>query len=62
MEMNIKASDLLSVRQAAAVLDKPPLTIYRWVEKKKIISIKLGGTIFIPKSEVDRIIGAKIDG
>jgi len=31
------------------------MTIYRWVEAGKIIGIKLGGVLFIPVSEVERL-------
>lgn len=30
-------------------------TVYRWVEAGKIIGIKLGGILFIPVSELERI-------
>ena len=59
MEIHVTTSDLMSVQEAAKILGRPRVTIYRWVGKGKILSVKLGGTVFIPKSEVDRMIGGK---
>ena len=55
MEIKVATSDLVSVAQAARELERPRSTIYRWVDAGKIIGIKLGGIIFIPKSEVERL-------
>ena len=55
MEIKVATSDLVSVAQAARELERPRSTIYRWVDAGKIIGIKLGGIIFIPKTEVERI-------
>lgn len=55
MEIKVKTDDLLSVADAAKELELARYTIYRWVETGKIIGIKLGGIIFIPKSEVERL-------
>ena len=57
IEITLYSKDLLSVAQVAKALGKPRLTIYRWVAAKKIASIKLGGVLFIPKSEVERLKG-----
>lgn len=55
MEVKVSTTDLVSVAQAAESLDRPRITIYRWIERGKIIGIKLGGILFIPKSEVERV-------
>lgn len=55
MEIKVATDDLVSVATAARELARPKITIYRWVEKGKIVGIKLGGIIFIPKSEVARV-------
>ena len=55
MEIKVHTDDLVSVAQAAQELARPRLTIYRWVEAGKIIGIKLAGTLFIPRSEVERL-------
>ena len=55
MEIKVNTDDLVSIAQAARELGKPRLTVYRWVEAGKIVSIKLGGILFIPKTEVERL-------
>ncbi len=55
MEIKVATSDLLSVAQAAHELERPRSTIYRWADAGKIHAIKLGGILFIPKSEVERL-------
>lgn len=55
MEIRVRTDDLLSVATVAKELGHPKITIYRWVEKGKMVGVKLGGIIFIPKSEVERI-------
>lgn len=54
-EIRVTTSDLVSVQDAAKELGRPRLTIYRWIDAGKIISIKLGGILFIPTSEVERL-------
>ena len=55
IQINIETGDLVSVSRAAEMLSRPRITIYRWVNTGKILSIKLGGTIFIPWTEVERL-------
>lgn len=55
MEIKVATSDLISVAQAAHKLGRHRATIYRWADAGKIIGIKLGGILFIPKSEVERL-------
>jgi len=55
VEIKVTTDDLVSVAEAAKVLGRPRLTIYRWIDAGKIHGIKLGGILFIPKSEVERI-------
>jgi len=54
IEIKVTTSDLCSVAEAAKILGRSRLTIYRWIEKDEIAAIKLGGVLFIPRSEVDR--------
>lgn len=61
MEIKVNTDDLASVAQVAKELGKTRLTIYRWVERGKIISIKLGGIIYIPKTEIGRLRDEKVD-
>lgn len=57
--INILARDLMSVQDAAKLLGRPRVTIYRWIDSGKILSVRLGGVIFIPLSEVERLKTAK---
>ncbi len=54
-EIKVSTSDLLSVQDAAKALSRPRYTIYRWIDAGKIISVKFGGILFIPLSEVERV-------
>ena len=54
-EITVHTSDLVSVQEAANALSRPRYTIYRWIDAGKIIGIKLGGILFIPVSEVERL-------
>lgn len=55
MEIKVATSDLVSMAQAAHELGRPRSTIYRWADAGKIVSIRLGGILFVPKSEVERL-------
>ncbi len=55
IQITIESGDLYSVSRAADSLSRPRVTIYRWVKTGKILSIKLGGVIFIPVTEVERL-------
>jgi excisionase family DNA binding protein len=54
-EIKVKTNDLLSVADAAKKLKLARYTIYRWASTGKIIGIRLGGVLFIPKSEIERL-------
>ena len=55
--IQIRTDDLLSVPQAAKILGRPKITLYRWIEKGKLIAIELGGVLFVPTKEVERLKG-----
>ena len=55
MEVRVTTDDLSSVADAAKELGRPRITIYRWIEAGKIVGIKLGGILFIPREEVERL-------
>lgn len=52
---NDEARELFTVPEAAKELGKPPMTLYRWIESSKLIAIRVGGILFVPKSEVERL-------
>ena len=47
--------DLHSVEEAAELTGLGVATIWRWINKGKIITVKLEGRTLVPKSEVERI-------
>lgn len=57
MEIVVKTEDLLTVPQAAKQIGRQKMTLYRWIyaTPPKINYVELGGVLFIPKSEVERI-------
>ena len=52
--ITITTSDLMSVAEASRILGRHIVTIYRWVGEGTIASVKFGGVLFIPTSEVER--------
>lgn len=55
MAIRVEAADLLSMQQAAKELGMPRTTLYRWADNRRIITIRLGGILFVPKSEIERL-------
>jgi len=53
--ITITTDDLVTVEDAAVALKKHIVTIYRWHKSRQIVGVKLGGTLFIPRSEVERL-------
>ena len=60
--IKIKSDDFLSIGKAAKALGTSRWSVYRWVDAKKIIGVKLGGVLFIPKSEIERLKNEKTAG
>jgi len=55
----VKATDVMSVTSAAKSLGISRITVYRWINSKKIIPVSFGGTYYIPNTEVERLKNAK---
>jgi excisionase family DNA binding protein len=54
----LKAStDLLSIDEFATRCNVSARTVERWLQERRIDSIKLGGATRIPRSEVIRLVG-----
>ena len=53
--IKVTSDDLMSVGRAAKVLNMPRLKLYRWISAGKVVYIKLGGILFVPRSEVERL-------
>jgi excisionase family DNA binding protein len=51
-----------SVAEVAAMLGKHPNTIYEWVQRGALPAEKLGGTIYVPKWALARLISPDADG
>ena len=49
------ATDLVTVLQAAKEIGVHFTTIYRWIDAGAIYGLKVGGIMFVPKSEIERI-------
>lgn len=49
------ATDLLTVLQAAKEMGVHFTTVYRWIETGVISGIKVGGILFVPLSEIERL-------
>ena len=60
MTIRVESTDLLSIQQTAKELNMPRTTLYRWGERGKILTIRLGGILFVPKSEIERIKKEKV--
>ncbi len=52
--------ELLSVDQFARGLNVTPACVRRWVQTRKITTIKLGRLVRIPSSELARLVGEGI--
>lgn len=55
MQIRISTDDLVSVYQAAEMLGRPKMTVYRWIHAGRLVTIKLGGIVYVPRSEVERL-------
>jgi len=54
-ELRVITDDFVTVPAAAKQLEKPKMTLYRWIKANKLIAVTFGGILFIPKSEVARL-------
>ncbi|MBA7668867.1 hypothetical protein ES703_76984 [subsurface metagenome] len=54
-EIKVLSDDIVTVPEAAKQLGRPKMTLYRWIEADKLIAFKLGGILFIPVTEVERL-------
>jgi excisionase family DNA binding protein len=58
-DISINQKDVLTVKEAAEKLGVTRLTLYRWIAKDKISTLKFGKFRAIPRSEVERILKAR---
>jgi excisionase family DNA binding protein len=57
--IKVDTDDLLSVTDTAILLKRPRVAIYRMITRGEIQSVKLGGMIYVPRSEIERIGGQR---
>lgn len=55
-EHNIPESDLNKVPEAAKQLRKADKTLWAWIAQRKIATVRVGRNVFIPQSEIDRLL------
>ena len=56
--MPTNASELLTVTQAAAALDKSVATIRRWVQSRRLAHYRIGGGVRIAPADIAALIAA----
>jgi len=54
-ELKVVTDDFVTVPEAAKQLEKPKMTLYRWIRANKLIAVTFGGILFIPESEIERL-------
>lgn len=54
-EIKVLSDDIVTVPEAAKRLGKPKMTVYRWIDADKVVCFKLGGILFIPVTEIERL-------
>ena len=55
MRLVFENKELISMREAAKILEITSMTLHRWVVKGKIQAVKVGAYRAIPKSEIERL-------
>jgi len=52
----VQVEKLLTIEQAAELLGMRPVTIRMWAASRRIARVKLGRSVRIPESEIERLI------
>ena len=55
LKFSVDSEELVTIQQAAELLQIGIATIYRWMKSGKIHSLKLSRNTLIPKSEIERL-------
>jgi excisionase family DNA binding protein len=53
--IEVNTDELVSVDQASQETGVPRPTLYRWINQNKVNAFKIGGVIFIPKTEISKL-------
>ena len=56
IEILIQTKDLVSVKEAAEALGIARVTVYKQISRGELLSCRLGGSLYVPRSEVERIL------
>ena len=56
IEILIQTKDLASVKETAEALGLARVTVYKRISRGDMLSCRLGGTLYIPRSEIERIL------
>lgn len=55
----IPDEELYTVKEASPLIGKSIPTLWRWIKARKILIIRSRRNVYIPKAEVDRLMGKK---
>ena len=58
-KITVTTNDLLTVGDAAKILQVSRMTVYRWIEAGKMLSVELGGIVFVAVKEVEKMAADK---
>jgi len=48
-------NDVLTVPKAADELGITKVTLYEWIHADKVACVRIGGILFVPRTELDRL-------
>ncbi len=60
IDMDRIPSDLITVAEAAALLRLQPGTVRSWILKRKVDYLKIGGRVFLRRSDLESLIATSI--
>jgi len=58
--INETVSDLLTVTESASLLRLRPSTVRAWILHRKIAHVKLGGRVFLRRTDCEALIAASV--
>ena len=55
MEILINTEDLATPAEVAEALGVARVTVYKWIVAHKILGCRLGGRVYVARSEIERL-------
>ncbi len=55
VKLELNTDDVMTLPEAARLLGRPKITLYRWIETGKVNCIQLNGVRLITRVEVERL-------